>query len=134
MCVGDVSCVRARMCVCACACVRVCEDCVHGTIGLTSHGHFWGGFFFCGAQADPFNATARKRRVCVQKASGAPDDMTAAARCMNEYLDMFPQAQVLKSTLLMSIYMCIILYYVSISVCFLRHKFSKVPSFMDFVS
>ena len=28
---------------------------------------------------------------CVQKASGAPEDMAAAARCMNEYLDMFPQ-------------------------------------------
>ena len=133
MCGRCFVCARAdvRVCVCVCACVRrlrAWNDRTHEPRA------FLGGIFFCGAQADPFNATARKRRVCVQKASGAPDDMTAAARCMNEYLDMFPQAQVLKSTLLMSIYMCIILYYVSISVCFLRHKFSKVPSFMDFVS
>lgn len=42
-------------------------------------------------EEDPFNATARKRRVCVQKASGTPQDMAGAARSMNEYLDMFPQ-------------------------------------------
>ena len=40
---------------------------------------------------DPFNAAARKRRVCVQRASGAPQDVAAAIRLMNEYLDMFPQ-------------------------------------------
>jgi len=42
-------------------------------------------------EEDPFNATARKRRVCVQKASGTPQDMAGAARSMNDYLDMFPQ-------------------------------------------
>ena len=31
--------------------------------------------------------------VCVRKLGGAPDDMAAAARAMNEYLDMFPQVR-----------------------------------------
>jgi hypothetical protein len=90
--------VRVRVCARGCVCVCVWNDPTHAPRAFL--GFF---FLFCGAKADPFNAAARKRRVCVQKASGAPDDMAAAARCMNEYLDMFPQAQVLRSTLLMSI-------------------------------
>ena len=91
--------VRVRVCARGCVCVCVWNDPTHAPRAFL--GFF---FLFCGAKADPFNAAARKRRVCVQKASGAPDDMAAAARCMNEYLDMFPQAQILKTTLFMDLY------------------------------
>jgi len=103
VCARECVCARTHASACESVCARMCVCVCMERSDSCSTSIFWFFFLFCGAKADPFNAAARKRRVCVQKASGAPDDMAAAARCMNEYLDMFPQAQVLRSTLLMSI-------------------------------